>query len=250
MSGQGSLRDNSVPPPGRLVFAERDFAVVMKLPGEICEDSDEAASLPRAARPLLEDFFGRGPRFCQCVHRLDRPVSGLCVLALSPASCAALSAVFSAGKARKTYLAVTEKPASFPSDACTELSGWIRFDRKRRRSFMVPEGTPGAKQAELGFRVTGEGDRYLFVRAEPRTGRTHQIRCQLSAAGLPIKGDVKYGARRTERGGGIRLHAWALSFPHPGTGIRQEFRAPPPCMDALWAACLSSAEGLGDGGGT
>ena len=105
---------------------------------------------------------------------------------------------------------------------------------------MVGKNVKAAKTAKMFYKVFGEGERYLFVQAEPKTGRTHQIRCQLSSMGLPIKGDVKYGSRRSEQMGGIRLHAWKLVFENPKTKENMEFMAMPPVMDSLWQACFDS----------
>ena len=257
----------------RILYADESVAVVVKRAGEVCEFSvtgDAACagtdksgrisgcrtagmgtvSLPGIIRPELETYTGRPVDFCASVHRLDCPVTGICVMALDRTAAARLSASFASGLVQKNYLAVTEKNAgiSIPVAGCNDwvrLSGAIRFNRSRQKARIVPPDTPGAKSAVLQFRILGTGERYHFVEVQPFTGRTHQIRCQLASASMCIKGDVKYGARRPEPSGGIRLHAYCISFPHPRDGRRLEFSALPPEMDRLWTDCVGCLKNTG-----
>ncbi len=251
----------------RVLYADTDLAVVVKYAGEVCElpsaaaahSADRpAAESPAAAeapclvdvvRPEIEAALGSPVPFCGCVHRLDLPVSGLCVLALNRDCAALLSAQFAnRDSVEKTYLAVTELKkngddsvhSGTPSPE-TLLSCHMIFDPKARKARIVAETTRKAKKAELAYRIAGTGERYSFVTVRLLTGRTHQIRCQLAAEGMPVKGDVKYGARRSDPLGGIRLHAYRLRFTHPVTGKRCDFTAPPPVVDTLWQACLDAA---------
>lgn len=231
-----------------IVFLDNDLAVVVKRMGEVCQDNSPQ-SLSRRMRPAIESALGHGVECCQCVHRLDRPVSGLCILALTEKSLSALSESFARGAVQKTYCAVTERvrQSSAPGEALWENTGmepgsWRQldclmvFDSRRRRARIVGPGYKGAKRARLRYQVVGQGENYDFLLVEPMSGRSHQIRCQLAADGRPIKGDLKYGARRSERGGGIRLHAYKLEFTHPVIGERLAFTCHPPQMDALWRA--------------
>jgi 23S rRNA pseudouridine1911/1915/1917 synthase len=214
------------------------FCVINKLPGEFSESPF-----------VMEDGSS-----WTAAHRLDVPVSGCLLLAPSPDSgnlsagkgLAFLSAAFARppGKGalvEKRYWAVVETPrAALPFDEAgewTELDHWIVSDGKRNKSIAYTEKKPGAKRALLRCRLAGRGDNYLFLEIDLLTGRHHQIRAQLATEGLHIKGDLKYGARRSERGGGIRLHAAALAFPDPENPQEQvRVSAPPPVHDALWEA--------------
>jgi 23S rRNA pseudouridine1911/1915/1917 synthase len=178
------------------------------------------------------------------VHRLDTPASGCLLLAKTPNAAAFLSAAFSrnikaepaSALIEKRYWAIVEMPDSDIPEG-EELIHWISFDRTRNKSFAHDEEGPGRKKAVLRYRQAGKGDRYLFLEIDLITGRHHQIRAQLAALGLHIKGDLKYGARRSEKSGGIRLHAYSLRFPNPlAPEETVEVKALPPLMDSLWEA--------------
>jgi 23S rRNA pseudouridine1911/1915/1917 synthase len=185
------------------------------------------------------------------VHRLDVPVSGCALFARNPAALAFLSTVFAEGRARKTYWAIVEPPrpgeaeGEAPVEGKTvELVHWLSVDAQTNKSHVHDEEGPDRKRAVLRYRVVGRGDRYLFLEIELVTGRHHQIRAQLAAVGLRIKGDLKYGARRSEKGGGIRLHARSLAFPdfaRPEAFVQTVAKVP--ADDALWAAFEAAAAG-------
>lgn len=238
-------------PSPRILYGDCDYAVVIKNIGEICQDTpieQGNCGLVNIVKPLLEKKLNRPVSFCQCVNRLDRPVSGLCVLALNKKAFSKFSDLFASGKVNKTYLAITEKPDNkqdlLPNlGIVTRLTGSIVFDRKKQKAFMVSKNSGKSKSATLDYVQLGQGERYLFLKVNLLTGRTHQIRCQLSNQGLKIKGDVKYGAKRSEANGGIRLHAWGLSFIHPDTDCLVEYWAEPPVLDNLWQICMGLATG-------
>jgi 23S rRNA pseudouridine1911/1915/1917 synthase len=172
----------------------------------------------------------------QAIHRLDVPVSGCCLFACTRKALSFLNAAFARGECKKTYRAVVEKPqpsAGIPDEG--ELVHWIKKCKGNKSIAYDAEG-PDRKRAILRYRILGEGKRYLFMEIELLTGRHHQIRSQLARVGIHIKGDIKYGARRSEKGGGIRLHAASLAFPEPFRGERILISALPPRMDSLWAA--------------
>lgn len=245
----------------RILFQNEACVVINKLPGE----SSQAPALK-----FVTEIFP--------VHRLDMPVSGCLLLARNAEAAAFLGEAFarpaagaggcSAGsdsaRVEKCYWAIVEKPRDgvvVPAE--TELVHWLYEDKKTNKAFALPweksplkenaparKGSRGGgkerarplKKAVLRYRLVGQGDNYLFLEIDLVTGRHHQIRAQLAAAGLHVKGDLKYGARRSEKAGGIRLHARSLIFPNPlerGETIRAE--APPPAMDALWRAFAERA---------
>jgi 23S rRNA pseudouridine1911/1915/1917 synthase len=220
----------------RVLLLTNDVIVVNKLAGEAMEGAGKGMTdLPALLAGRLGGTF-------TAAHRLDVPVTGCALFARSSAALAFLSAAFAAGKGAvtKTYWAVIEEPAS-PLAGHGELVHWIRSGANNR-GVASPSPESGGKRAALRYRMAGRGERYLFLEIELITGRHHQIRAQLAACGLHIKGDLKYGARRSERSGGIRLHARALVFPDPAEPARfLRVNADPPVMDALWEAFAASA---------
>jgi 23S rRNA pseudouridine1911/1915/1917 synthase len=154
--------------------------------------------------------------------------------------------------AKKMYWAIVEQPHNntFFTDNATEgveLVHWIQFDSRRNKSIAHDQHQPGLKKAILRCRLVGRGQNYLFLEIELITGRHHQIRAQLEHLGIHIKGDLKYGARRSEPNGGIRLHARSLSFPHPADKYSSDkdkritVQADPPVCDNLWQAFIDAA---------
>jgi 23S rRNA pseudouridine1911/1915/1917 synthase len=236
----------------RIVKICDDYLVVNKIPGESTEALEDARSqeqgtiidLPR----LLQKELG-GNFLPTAVHRLDVPVSGCVLFARNHRSLAFFNSCFrSAEKVRKIYWGITEiPPVELPENA--ELIHWLEMGRGNRSIAFDQEG-PGRKKAVLDYRVLGHGDRYLFLEINLITGRHHQIRAQLAHRGCAIKGDLKYGAKRSERGGGIRLHGYALSFPAYPLLAGEEtitVNAPPPAPDGavtpdnLWGAFMKAA---------
>jgi 23S rRNA pseudouridine1911/1915/1917 synthase len=219
--------------------------VINKLPGDSSENI-----------PLKNE----GDKFPAPVHRLDVPVSGCLLLARTPEAAAFLGSAFARRDSRveKKYWAIIEKPfkngkteIALPEKG--ELVHWLGVNSKTNKAFALPpemmggtspkERHKGLKKAVMRYKIAGQGENYLFLEIDLVTGRHHQIRAQLAALGLHIKGDLKYGARRSEKSGGIRLHAYSLAFPNPlnpGEVIRVKAR--PPVMDSLWAAFAEAVE--------
>ncbi|MDR2398596.1 MAG: RNA pseudouridine synthase [Spirochaetaceae bacterium] len=229
--------------PGRLLYVDRAWVVINKSPGEAVQSPQLGMrNLPELLREHLAGSGKKGAFLPTAVHRLDVPVSGCCLFARTPKALATLNAQFAQGKCEKRYWAILEKPAPglLPPET-GELHHWIKTDGKRNKSIAYDEPGPGRKQALLGYRIIGYGDRYLFMEIDLITGRHHQIRAQLARLGLHIKGDLKYGARRSDPSGGIRLHAYALGFADPTlpTTLRR-FTAAPPFHDRLWDFFLAA----------
>jgi 23S rRNA pseudouridine1911/1915/1917 synthase len=230
---------------GRVVWQDDDLLVLNKIPGESAETPESPSGSLTGLPRLLEQEFGT-PFFP--VHRLDAPVSGCVLFARNRRALAFLSECFrTPGRVEKIYWAVTEVPRKpgipLPPGppGYTEFVHWLERG-PGNRSVAFDDDRPGRKKSVLRCRTLGRGDHYLFLELSLITGRHHQIRAQLSRAGLPVKGDLKYGARRSEKGGGIRLHAYSLAFPSPRKGlIRVE--CPPPLLDNLWRAFLDTAPG-------
>jgi len=182
---------------------------------------------------LLDLAAARCKQTLYLVHRLDRPVSGIVVFAKNTAAAAALQRQFSARNADKEYLAVVQNPPPKPEDTLTHF---VKKNEKTNTSRAFPEPQPGADPAELTYRVSGSSNRYLLLHIQLHTGRHHQVRAQLAAIGCPIKGDVKYGFRRSNPDRSIHLHAWRLAVRHPLHGALLQLEAPPPPADPVWTA--------------
>jgi 23S rRNA pseudouridine1911/1915/1917 synthase len=222
-----------------MIYHNEACMVINKLPGE----SSEHIKLENEG-----DIFP--------VHRLDIPVSGCLLLARTPEAAAFLGSAFSSrdNRVEKKYWAIVEKPEmenDLPPDG--ELVHWLGVNSKTNKAFVfAPDVISGIslaskhkalKKAILRYKIIGQGDHYLFLEIDLVTGRHHQIRAQLAALGFHIKGDLKYGARRSEKSGGIRLHAYSLAFPNPLNPDEViSVKAKPPVMDSLWTAFSEAAE--------
>jgi len=227
----------------RILYQSTTCIVVNKLKGEAVEGAfGSAVNLPKALSALLPS----NTELVEAVHRLDVPVTGCALFALSKDALVFLNDAFAgrnAAPVKKLYWAIAEKPSRPISEnviSGAELVHWIETNTKKNKSFAYNENAPGRKKASLRCRVTGEGDNYLFLEIELLSGRHHQIRAQLAKEGLYIKGDLKYGAKRSEKEGGIRLHARSLSFPNPLN--KTEIicvNAEPPELDNLWRSMIS-----------
>lgn len=163
-------------------------------------------------------------------HRLDRPVSGLVVFAKTSKALARLNEMFRTGEVKKTYWAIVQ-PA--PEREADELRHYLARNEKLNKSVAWDRPRPDAKEAILSYRTLARSDNYTLLEVTLKTGRHHQIRCQLAKIGSPIKGDLKYGARRSNPDGGISLHARRISFIHPVSKQLIDVTAPVP-DDALW----------------
>lgn len=166
-------------------------------------------------------------------HRLDRPASGILVFAKTKAAMTYLQQQFQQHSVEKEYLAVV---AALPPESEGDLVHYLRKNSQQNRAYADTEATPGADRAELHYRLLGSSERYHLLHVRLITGRHHQIRAQLAAIGCPIKGDVKYGARRSNRDRSIHLHAWKMAFEHPGSGEWLQLEAPVPEGDPVWQA--------------
>jgi len=230
------MENNNLPIQSRILYQSDACVVVNKLKGEAVEGAGSGmVNLPKELAVVL----GAKVELIEAVHRLDVPVTGCALFALNRQALSFLNAAF-AGKdalpspVEKLYWAVVEKP-SFSLSESGELVHWIETSSAKNKSFAYNEDGPGRRKAVLHYRITGEGTNYLFTEVQLLSGRHHQIRAQFAAAGLHIKGDLKYGAKRSEKSGGIRLHARSLSFPDPlNSGKNIHVIADPPEMDNLW----------------
>lgn len=168
------------------------------------------------------------------IHRIDRPASGVLLFARNHAAAAHLSRQFAERTVEKRYLAIVSLPVDPPAGFCEHR---LLRNAKTNKSSVAEKG----KVARLSYRVAGRGERYAMLEVELLTGRHHQIRAQLSAVGHPIRGDLKYGAPRSQQGGGIALHAVSIRCVDPGSGKEAFIVASPP-NERLWNDLYTSYE--------
>ena len=216
-----------------VVYEDNHIIIVSKQSGEIVQgDKTGDTPLSETVKAYIKEKYAKpGAVFLGVVHRLDRPVSGLVVFARTSKALTRLNDMFRNGEVHKTYWAmVTNSPA-------TEglLTHWLVRNEKQNKSYAYDHEVPHSKKAGLKYRVIGHTDRYTVVEVNLLTGRHHQIRCQLSAIGCPIKGDLKYGAKRSNPDGSISLLARRVEFIHPVSKEKIIVEAPLP-SDPLWGS--------------
>lgn len=179
------------------------------------------------------------------VHRLDRPVSGLVLFAKTKTAAQSLSRQFGARSVEKEYLAVVQNPPPEPSGT---LVHYFRKNAAKNVTVAHADELPGSERGELRYQLLGSSERYHLLHIQLITGRHHQIRAQLAAIGCPVKGDVKYGARRSNTDRSIHLHAWRLAFDHPVSGERVRLEAALPSGDPVWEAFRDNVPALAEKG--
>lgn len=179
-------------------------------------------------------FLSQVEAYCKhplhVVHRLDRPVSGLILFAKSKSAMTAMTEQFRQRKVKKEYLAVVQQAPPAPDGT---LVHFLKKNEAKNLATAFAEEQPGTERSELRYRTLGSSERYHLLHIEMITGRHHQIRAQLAAIGCPIRGDVKYGFRRSNPDRSIHLHAWRLAFDHPVSGERVALEVAPP-EEAVW----------------
>jgi len=233
----------------RILFISDDVIVVNKIAGEAMEGAGQGmVDLPALLNERFSLKKDKGKGFVPAaVHRLDVPVSGCALFARNTGAAGFLGKSFSRttdqnSRAEKFYWAVVELSPSFSALPDTgELVHWIQSDAKKNKSTAYDKPNPHRKEAVLRYRILGKGKLYGFMEVDLVTGRHHQIRAQLAAINIHIKGDLKYGAKRSEKDGGIRLHSRSLYFPDPAAPeCCIKVTADPPKMDNLWKDFASS----------
>lgn len=217
----------------QVVYEDNHIIIVNKEVGEIVQgDKTGDTPLSETVKQWIKDTYAKpGNVFLGVTHRLDRPVAGLVIFAKTSKALARLNEMFRNGEIHKTYWAIS---AGLPIPAEGTLRHYITTDTKTNKSRAHKEPRPDAKEARLNYHLIGRGDRYNLIEVELLTGRKHQIRVQLSAIGCPIKGDLKYGAKRSNPNGGISLLARKIEFIHPVSKLPICVEAPLPVDDKLW----------------
>ena len=174
---------------------------------------------------LKEKYSKPGNVFIGVTHRLDRPVSGLVVFAKTGKALSRLNEMFKNSEVKKTYWAVVK---NLPREEEGELVNYLVRNEKQNKSYAYDKEVPGSKKAILRYRIIGRSQNYYLLEVDLKTGRHHQIRCQLAKMGSPIKGDLKYGSPRSNPDGSICLHARSIRFVHPVSKELIEVEAPVP----------------------
>ena len=218
-----------------IVYEDNHIIVVNKRPGEIVQ-GDKTGDEPLSEtlkRYLKEKYAKPGNVFCGVVHRLDRPVGGLVVFAKTSKALTRLNEMFRNGDIHKTYWAITRNRPPKEND---ELHHYITTVERNNKSYVSEKPKEGAKEARLRYKLLTSTERYHLVEVELLTGRKHQIRVQLASVGCPIKGDLKYGDKRSNQDGSISLIARHIDFIHPVSKQRISLDAPVPANDNLWQA--------------
>ena len=216
-----------------VVYEDNHIIIVNKSSGEIVQgDKTGDTPLSEHVKNYLKEKYNKpGNVFCGVVHRIDRPVSGLVIFAKTSKALERLNKMLRDGNIHKTYWALVE---GVPGCQEKTLENFLVSDGRINKTFVSDCRNPEAKKSILSYKTVARGDRYTLLEVNLLTGRKHQIRAQLSANGNPIKGDLKYGARRSNRDGSISLQAHRIEFIHPVSGQRISLEIPPlPDMQKL-----------------
>lgn len=219
--------------PEDILYEDNHLLVVNKHCGDLVQpDPSGESALEDQIKAFLKVRDAKpGAVFLGVVHRIDRPVSGAVLFAKSSKALTRLNEMLREGRIRKIYWALTEQT---PSPEEGALRHFIVRDARNNRSRAYDMPKPEGKEARLRYRTLGRGTHYTLVEVELQTGRHHQIRAQLAKIGCPIRGDLKYGARRSNPDGGISLHSRSVAFEHPVRREELVVTAPVPVGDNLW----------------
>lgn len=221
------------------LYEDNHIIIVSKRSGEIVQgDKTGDEPLSETVKQYIKEKYHKpGNVFLGVVHRLDRPVWGLVVFAKTSKALTRLNKMFKEGQVHKTYWAITKNAPPAEEGVLTD---WLVRNERQNKSYAHPQEVPNAKKAVLKYRVIAHSDRYHLIEVNLLTGRHHQIRCQLANMGCAIKGDLKYGATRSNPDGSISLLARRITFVHPVSKENIVVEAPLPPNDKLWEALASA----------
>ena len=218
-----------------VLYEDNHIIAVNKTCNEIVQgDKTGDTPLSETVKAYIKEKYNKpGEVFLGVTHRLDRPTSGVVLFARTSKALTRLNEMFkSHDQIRKTYWAIVQ---GAPEVSEARLENWLIRNEAQNKSYIAKPGTREAKLAVLTYKTLVRGDHYTLLEINLETGRHHQIRCQLAAIGCPVKGDLKYGAKRSNPDGGICLHARRIEFIHPVSKQEIGITAPVP-DDALWRA--------------
>ncbi len=225
----------STPQNLQVLHEDNHLIVVNKRPGDIVQgDATGDMPLSEVVKAYIKKKYNKpGAVYLGVVHRLDRPTSGIVLFARTSKALARLNRALAQRQAQKIYWAVVR---NLPPAEKATLVHWLRKNPKQNKSYAVQQEATGSKKAELEYCLLKKLDHYYLLEIELKTGRHHQIRTQLAEIGCPIKGDLKYGAERSNKDGSIHLHARSICLEHPVRKEQLKITAPPP-QDPAWNDC-------------
>lgn len=227
-----------------VVYEDNHLIIVYKEAGEIVQgDKSGDEPLSEMVKQWIKEKYQKpGNVFLGVVHRLDRPVAGLVIFARTSKALTRLNEMFRNGDIHKTYWAIVQQP---PIEAESTLTDWLVRNTQQNKSYAYNMPAPMAKKSILHYKTISSTERYTLLEVNLMTGRHHQIRCQLANIGCPIKGDLKYGAARSNPDGSICLLSHKVEFVHPVSKKKIKVVSPLP-MDNLWQAInpKNEAEGV------
>lgn len=218
----------------KVLYEDNHLIIVNKAPSEIVQgDKTGDKPLSETVKEYLKEKYNKpGNVFCGVTHRLDRPTSGVVVFAKTSKALTRMNEMFKNGEVDKTYWAIVKK---MPPKEQDTLIHYLIKNEKTNKSAAYDTEKPHTKKAVLHYKIIARSDNYYLLEVKIDTGRHHQIRCQLAKIGCPIKGDLKYGAERSNPDGSISLHAKNISFMHPVSKEQINVTAPVP-ENNLWKA--------------
>ena len=221
-----------------VIYEDNHVIIVSKQSGEIVQgDKTGDKPLSETVKQYIQEAYAKpGDVFLGVVHRLDRPVFGLVLFARTSKALARMNTMFANGEVHKTYWAVVKDAPEQPEGTLTH---WLVRNEKQNKSYAYDHEVPHSKKAVLDYRVIGRSYNYTLLEIDLKTGRHHQIRCQLAKIGCPIKGDLKYGAKRSNPDGSISLLSRTMQFIHPVSKKEIVVEAPLP-DDNLWKSFILS----------
>ena len=221
-----------------VIYEDNHLIAVNKNCHEIVQgDKTGDTPLPELIKLYLKEKHAKpGNVFIGVSHRLDRPVTGVVIFAKTSKALTRMNEMFRNGDVKKIYWAIVKKRPIEPEG---ELRHWLVRNEKQNKSYAYDQEKPNSKKAVLQYRLIASSDKYNLLEIDLKTGRHHQIRCQLARIGCPIKGDLKYGAERSNPDGGISLHARSATFIHPVSKVITKITAPVP-NDNLWKAITAN----------
>ena len=224
----------------QVIYEDNHIIIVNKAPGEIVQgDKTGDKPLCEIVKEWIKEKYNKpGNVFLGVAHRLDRPVAGLVVFAKTSKALTRLNEMFRNGDVHKTYWAIT---ANAPAECEATLTHYISTVEKNNKSYASLVPKKDTKEARLHYKLIASSDRYHLLEVNLLTGRKHQIRVQLSAIGCPIKGDLKYGAKRSNSDGSISLLSRRVQFIHPVSKITVDVTAPVP-DDNLWKSLENNVD--------
>lgn len=222
-----------------VLYEDNHIIAVNKTCSEIVQgDKTGDTPLSEIVKAYIKDKYNKpGEVFLGVTHRLDRPTSGVVLFARTSKALARLNAMFqSHEQIKKTYWALVQGAPKMPEG---RLENWLIRNEQQNKSYIAKPNAANAKKAVLNYTTLVRGENYTLLEINLETGRHHQIRCQLAAIGCPVKGDLKYGAKRSNPDGGISLHARKIEFIHPVSKENICITAPVP-DDSLWQQFAAS----------